>query len=965
MKVVEARCSEMARWGEAMDRVEHKPDVGAPEAQSTQPLRSYPISFYFVVLALLLAAATGVGVWFARSAAVHQATSDARGDAVFAATEAAEEISSSLAALEQQLVSTAGSPAVSSVFAAPEDCTLTFTGVGPFSQGHLDILDAAGAVACTSLTEADGLSAGPSREYVGSDWLESAAAGPATVGPLVDARTGSLVIAHVVPVPDGAGFVAVFLDLASLGPGLADRFGGRLGHEFVIATDDTDVFVARSQDAELWVGEPASATRFAESRGGTPDRDVDGVARIYGESPVPELGWRVFAGPARDDALHGATSAFRRALVVIAVALLVVLLIGGVFYRRIAGPIRSLSRAVRSQAADRSQASIVVRGPAEVVAVADEFNDVVASLRRELLDRERAEQAVRDSERTYRTLFEDNPQPMWIWDTSTGRFLAVNDAAVAHYGYSRDEFLAMGILDIVAPGGDEPNSPERQLVEGLRDPERAGPLRRSGPWRHITRDRGEIAVEITSHAIRFRDRHARFTLAVDVTAHLAYESQLQHLALHDELTGLANRTLLLDRLSTALAHADHHRTTVGVLYVDLDRFTPVNDVHGRDDGDAVLKTFATRLSESARPDETIARIGGDEFVVMCPKLSGATEAISVAGRIEGLLAQQFLVDGADVFLTASIGVILASGIGEPEELVRDAQAAMRRAKELGGDRFEMFDDEIRSSALVRLQTGSELRQAIDAGELCLHFQPEIDFRTGTCTGAEALVRWQHPTRGLLAPIHFIPIAEETGLIVPLGRWVLQAACRQAAAWRAAGDGPRSVSVNLSAKEIAQPDLVGRVSEALDQAGLDPSGLRLEITETSIMDDPEGAAEVLASLRDLGVRLDIDDFGTGYSSLLYLRRFDVDYLKIDRSFVAGIGENQQDDAIVASVIDLAHAFDLGVVAEGVETRAQADWLQRMGCDLGQGFLWARPVPAAELPKVLHDIANVNQALIHVD
>jgi diguanylate cyclase (GGDEF)-like protein/PAS domain S-box-containing protein len=730
----------------------------------------------------------------------------------------------------------------------------------------------------------------------------------------------------------------------------------------VIVADD--IIVARSEDVEMWVGEPMRGTPFAAADGGLPQQDVEGVDRIYGESTVPDFGWQVFAGSTRDDALHGATNAFRQAMLVIAFAFVLILVTGAVFYRRIAGPITSLSRAVRSQAVDRSPARIAVRGPAEVVSVADEFNDVVASLHRELGDRERAEQAVRDSERTYRTLFEDNPQPMWIWDTATRHFLEVNDAAVAHYGYTRDEFLAMTILDIVGPGGDGLRGVEL-LVEQLRERELMAPLRRSGPWRHVTRDRGDIAVEITSHTIQFQGRPARFALAVDITERLTYESQLQHLALHDELTGLANRTLLLDRLGAAIAHAQHHRTTVGVLYVDLDRLTQVNDVHGRDDGDALLKVFAARLRESAAPDETIARISGDEFVVMCPQLSGATEAVSVAGRIEGLLAQPFVVNGVEVFLTASIGVILASGRGEPDELVRDAQAAMRRAKERGGDRFEMFDDEIRSQALVRVQTGHELRQAIQGDELCLHFQPEIDLRTGKCTGVEALVRWQHPTRGLLAPIHFIPIAEESGLIVPLGRWVLQAACRQAAAWRAAGDGPLSVSVNLSAREIAQPDLVGRVSEALDQSGLDPSGLRLEITETSIMDDPEGAAEVLASLRDLGVRLDIDDFGTGYSSLLYLRRFAVDYLKIDRSFVAGIGENQQDDAIVASVIDLAHAFELGVVAEGVETRAQADWLQRMGCDLGQGFLWARPVPAAELAQVLRNVADINRAMLHVD
>jgi diguanylate cyclase (GGDEF)-like protein/PAS domain S-box-containing protein len=944
-----------------MDLCQLNGDVEAEPVLPGRRSRVLPIGLYFVLFGVLLASATGVGVWFARSAAVSQASADARGDAVFAANRAADEVASSLEALEQQLVSTAGSAAVPAVLSAPEGCTLSFTGAGPFRSGHLDFLDADGVVACTSLTAADGLSAGTSREYVGEDWLAVADRGSGLAGPVVDARTGSLVIISLVAVPDRAGFVAAFLDLESLGSGLFDRFGGRLSHEFVV-TDEAGVIVARSVDAERWVGRDSSTTPFAEADGGTPDRDVDGVSRIYGESAVPELGWRVLAGVDRDDALSGATSAFRRALIVISVALLLVLVMACVVYRRIAGPITTLSRAVKAQADDHSRGSIRVYGPSEVVAVADEFNDVVARLRRELGDRERAERALRDSESSYRTLFEDNPQPMWIWDTSTFLFLAVNDAAVAHYGYSRPEFLAMGINDIVPRHESGPGSHELQALERLRVPDLASPLHRSGPWRHVTRHGGEIAVEITSHAMRFRDRDARFALVVDVTERLAYEAQLQHLALHDELTGLANRTLLLDRLSTALTQAGSNSTMVGVLYVDLDRFTPVNDVHGRDAGDEVLSTLAARLENTARPGDTIARIGGDEFVVLSPALQSATEAISVAGRIEGVLAEPFQIGGAPIFLTASIGVIMSAGEGSSGELVRDAQAAMHRAKERGGNRFEMFDDEIRSRALARLQTGSELRHAIQAGELRLHYQPEIDFRTGVCTGVEALVRWQHPTRGLLAPIHFIPIAEDTGLIVPLGAWVLSTACQQVAEWRTMPRAPRSVSVNLSAKEIAQPDLLSRVSEALDRAGLDSGALRLEITETSIMDDPEGAAEVLASLRDLGVRLDIDDFGTGYSSLLYLRRFAVDYLKIDRSFVAGIDQNHQDEAIVASVIDLAHAFGIAVVAEGVETAAQADWLRNHDCDIGQGFLWGRPVPADELPRVLQHITDLRHTLL---
>ena len=934
-------------------------------ATTGRPRRSYPIGLYFGVFGVLLAVSTGIGIWYARAGAERQATTDAHKDAIFGAAEAAEEISSKLSALEHQLVATAGSPAVTAVLAAPEGCTLAFTGVGPFSSGHLDFLGSDGTVACTSLVMADAATpASPSRGYVDAEWLV-ASDGPVLTGPVVDSRTGELVVISVVPVP-GHGFVAAFLDLESLGAGLADRFAGRLALEFVVTTADGAQILTRSLDSERWVGAPTGAVPFDVAAGDSTRSDVDGVERIYGDATVSDLGWRVFAGAGRDDALEGATSAFRRALVVIAVALLLMLSIAGLIYRRIAGPIKSLSRAVGAQAVEGSQGTIAVRGPTEVIDVADAFNELFENLRRELGDRKRAEQTAQDSERSYRTLFEDNPQPMWISDVATFEFLAVNDAAVAHYGYSRSEFLAMGIRDIVAgEHGDGTSSAELHELHRLHGANVVGPPHRSGPWRHITRDGAEISVEITSHTIRFGGREARFALAVDVTERLAYEAQLQHLALHDELTGLANRTLLLDRLSSAIAQAPRHMATVGVLYLDLDHFKPVNDIYGHAAGDEVLRALASRLTETARPGDTVARIGGDEFVVLCPELVGETEAISVAGRIEGVLATPFQIGNAEVVLTASIGVIMSTGAGTADELLRDADAAMYRAKERGGNRFEIFEDDIRTRTLTRLQTGNELRDAIRAGELRVYYQPEIDLRTGTCSGVEALVRWQHPTRGLLAPVDFIPLAEENGLIVPLGAWVLRTACRQAAEWRNENNALRTVSVNLSAKEIAQPDLVTRVSEALDQAGLDPSALRLEITETSIMEDPQGAGEILASLRDLGVRLDIDDFGTGYSSLLYLRRYAVDFLKIDRSFVAGLGQNPQDDAIVASVIDLAHAFGIRVVAEGVETIAQATLLRNQGCDFGQGFLWARPVPASELPAAFRHIDTLNRELIRTE
>jgi diguanylate cyclase (GGDEF)-like protein/PAS domain S-box-containing protein len=620
-----------------------------------------------------------------------------------------------------------------------------------------------------------------------------------------------------------------------------------------------------------------------------------------------------------------------------------------VTYRRVAGPVVRLARAVRANVdtAAGTRAPIEVRGPAEVRAVADEFNLLLDEVQWELLERRRAEALAQSSAHTYRRLFEDNPNPMAIWDYETYRFLAVNDAMVEHYGYSHAEFLDMRVLDIVEPA---PDTTYEDLRHSLDDHKSAGTVHHSGPFRHVTKDGTRIAIEVTSHTFDFNGREARFTQITDITQRLEHERHLQHLAVYDDLTGLPNRTLLLDRLGLALLAARRNDAMLGLLFVDLDRFKLVNNAHGRDAGDELLRAVGDRLRASLRAGDTLARVSGNEFAVLCPELADETEAVSVTGRIEGMLAAPFELEVGPVFVTASVGVALSRGFDQAEDLLRNADAAVHRAKERGGSRYEIFDENIRRRTLKRLETSIELRRALECDELRVHYQPTFDLTDGACVGAEALIRWQHPTRGLLPPAEFIGVAEETGLIAPIGNWVLRTACRQVAAWRADGSGPTSVSVNLSARELTQPDLVTLVSEALDMAGVAADALCLEITETSLVDDPDASISVLASLRALGVRLSIDDFGTGYSSLLYLRRYDADYLKIDRSFVAGLGMNPQDDAIVRTTIDLAHVFGMAVVAEGVETHQQAHGLRVRGCDLAQGYLWSRPVPAAELPRM---------------
>jgi len=432
------------------------------------------------------------------------------------------------------------------------------------------------------------------------------------------------------------------------------------------------------------------------------------------------------------------------------------------------------------------------------------------------------------------------------------------------------------------------------------------------------------------------------------------EVQLAHQALHDALTGLPNRALFLDRLGQALTRLDRRHTYVAVLFLDLDRFKVVNDSLGHGAGDRLLVDVAKRLAGVLRGGDSAARFGGDEFVILCEEVAGERQAIAIAERIAASLETPFLVGEEEVFVRTSVGIALAAGPeARPEAVIRDADAAMYRAKERGGGVFEVFDDGMRERALRRLETENRLHRALHQGEFVLHYQPQVLLATGAVSGVEALVRWEHPERGLVPPGEFIASAEETGLIIALGAWVLEEACRQAAEWATArGDGPPLVvSINLSPRQIAHPDLVATVAEVLERTGADPATLCLEVTETAVMDDHEAAAAVLNKLKELGLTLAIDDFGTGYSSLRALQRFPFDTVKIDRSFVQGIESSEQEAAIVAAIVSLSHALGLKTVAEGVEEIAQVDRLRALGCDVAQGFFYARPMSPSELSSKL--------------
>ncbi|MFD2271577.1 EAL domain-containing protein [Undibacterium arcticum] len=440
----------------------------------------------------------------------------------------------------------------------------------------------------------------------------------------------------------------------------------------------------------------------------------------------------------------------------------------------------------------------------------------------------------------------------------------------------------------------------------------------------------------------------------DITRRKQAEERIHHMALHDALTGLPNRTLLLDRLDQAIGYAGRHGHAVWVLFVDLDRFKFVNDSLGHKGGDQVIKAIADRLQSTTREMDTVVRLGGDEFVLVLPQRADETMATDAINRMMEAVAQPIVLETHQFFLGCSIGVAVYPADGTTSEaLLEHADTAMYRAKEMGGNNFQFYTAAMNARLLERLSIEKDLRNAIEREEFVLHYQPQVDIRTGRIVGMEALIRWQHPTLGMVLPHRFIGLAEETGLIGVIGAWVLHTACAQTKSWERAGYGQLRVAVNLSARQFTKKDLVQSIANILAETGLAPHFLELELTESLLMNDVEAAIEILQGLRALHVQMSIDDFGTGYSSLAYLRRFPIDVLKIDRSFVRDMTLDSDDAVIVKSVISLAHNLKLRVVAEGVETQEQLMHLRILECDVMQGYFFSNPVPAETFGQILRE------------
>jgi diguanylate cyclase (GGDEF)-like protein len=431
------------------------------------------------------------------------------------------------------------------------------------------------------------------------------------------------------------------------------------------------------------------------------------------------------------------------------------------------------------------------------------------------------------------------------------------------------------------------------------------------------------------------------------------EEQTQHEALHDALTGLPNRSLFLDRLQHALSVAARRRTAIAVLFLDLDQFKLVNDSLGHAAGDELLSAVAPRLEQALRPGDTVARFGGDEFAVLAEDIRNERGATRIAERIAESLARPLILRESEHFVSASIGISIGTGAEEPEALIRDADAALYRAKDHGRGGYEIFDEVMRSRVIEHMQTENDLRRALQREEFVVHYQPVVRLRDGSIASMEALLRWDHPDRGLIGPLAFIPVAEESRLIVPIGRWVIEQACRQAAIWQQLQPdaAPISVAVNLSARQLADPELIPHVEGSIAANGIDPSTVWLELTESALLDDGTYVERTLGALERLGVRLVLDDFGVGFSSLGYLKRLPLSMVKLDRTFVENVTDSPHDAAIVRAVSEMAETIGIGVVAEGIETEEQVRVARELGCGYAQGFHFAEPVPGSYVERLL--------------
>jgi len=568
----------------------------------------------------------------------------------------------------------------------------------------------------------------------------------------------------------------------------------------------------------------------------------------------------------------------------------------------------------------------------------------------DITERKRSERELQ----RFRTALDLTGDAIYLVDCNTLAILDCNDGAWRALGYRREELVGSGVDLIVADRTREQIRAEYAKLAS----EDTGAM--NFETLHRRKDGSVFPVEVNRRILRTAAGPILVGVTRDISERKRTEERLAYLAHFDTLTGLPNRDLLQDRLQQAVVHARRDKQQVGVLFIDLDRFKLVNDTLGHHLGDRLIAQVAERIAACLRAGDTVGRISGDEFAAVLSDLARPDDAALVARKILDSLDTPFDLEGHETYVSASIGIAVYPEDGEDAvALLKDADAAMYLAKQTGRDRYCFFTADLNERAVTKLRLTNDLRRAVERREFCLHYQPKVDLASGALAGFEALIRWQHPQRGLVPPLEFIPALEESGLIVQVGEWVIEEAAAQLRRWRDAGFALLPIAVNLSPRQFRNSDLAASIQRRVTAAGITPGLIELEITESFLMDKPKKAVRTLEALSAAGLRISIDDFGTGYSSLAYLTRFPLTALKIDRSFVRDLHTGDAATAVARAIIDMAHTLRLTVIAEGVETEAQASFLRAHGCEQGQGYLFARPAPAAEITARLQSMLEKSE------
>ncbi len=679
-----------------------------------------------------------------------------------------------------------------------------------------------------------------------------------------------------------------------------------------------------------------------------------------------------------------------------------------IFQRLVSRPLGALARAARRLNVNRLSEPIVLErkphgGSAdELDMLVESLNGMRSSLQRDVAELRETRRALWTSEERYRSLAESTSVVPWEADAVSGDITFVGPQVERILGIPRERWYERGFWRTVVHAEDR-----GRLLEALRKARQAPPdlecrlVDGEGRLRWMSVRAAQVEVqhvgrilrgylididakkrtelELATYRAQLEELVAQRTaqlaanvaelevtiekLNVEMQERQRFEEELRKQALHDALTGLPNRSLLMDRLELAIKLAQRNKHSLTLLFIDLDRFKIINDSLGHDAGDELLKTVTRRVSECVRTSDTFARLGGDEFVLLLPNAVPDDVLARLIGRITQAVSSPVTLGGHEVAVTCSIGCSIFPQDGaDAATLLKHADAAMYRAKEQGRNNVQRYTADLNQKVNEQLETESHLRRAVQRGEFLLHYQPQVDLKSGEIVGVEALIRWQHPEWGMVPPLRFIPIAEETGLIGPIGEWVLRTACAQAVAWQRAGLPPLRMSVNLSAQQFLNPGLEAQVCAALAETGLPAERLELELTESVSMKNPEETIRILGRFNSLGIKLAIDDFGTGYSNLAYLRRFPVDRVKLDRSFVGELTQQESSHVICEAIVAMAHKLGLEVVAEGVETLAQRDQLQAYGCDAMQGYWFSRPLAAAACEALLRERCMTGQEVL---